>query len=116
MKSRPVERNREDRVEFLGEQDGLGERELKVELTKWLSGDHRVRRAYLAKVGFQPGAAPSVALCVLSTNPDPALIKGAAAIFGRLFATGNHLDVLFITQAQDEDVRRVCLPFYEGST
>lgn len=114
MTPRPLERRSEARVEFLAEQDGPSEADLKVELGKWFAGDPHIQRAYLAAVGFQPTDERSVALCIVSARPDMTVVKGVSAIFERIFRSDMHLDVLFITDDQEDDLRRVCRPFYQA--
>lgn len=103
----------EPRVEFLGEQDGEIERELKSRLVAVFARFPAVRRAYLARVGFQPDAPPVVALCILSDQHDPAILEAARRQFASLFASGVSRDMLFLTPSQDADVARVCSAFYE---
>ena len=54
----------------------------------------------------------SVALCIVSTQPDMAVVKGVSAIFERIFRPDMHLDVLFVSADQEEDLKRVCRSFY----
>ena len=106
----------EGRVEFLGEQSGHVEDTLKRELLLECVTRPVIQRAYLAQVGFQPGSAPVVALCLLVDRPDESIVQRAFEIFRRLFAKDAFLDVLFLTPEQDADVARVCRPFYSRGT
>ena len=103
----------ERRIEFLGEQDGDVERELKSRLISVLAGFSVVQRAYLVRVGFQPDAAPSVALCLVSEQHDPAIVEKVRRQFASLFAADVFLDMLFLDPSAEADVARVCSPFYE---
>ena len=103
---------REGRIEFLGEQLGSVEDTLKRELILEFSTRPDVRRAYLARVGFQPENETVVALCVLSDRPDEALFQRASQVFARAFAKEVFLDMFFITTEQDVHLSRVCQPFY----
>ena len=110
----PTER-REPRIEFLGEQDGPPERELKSLLRIELPRLNAIKRAYLARIGFSPGAAPSVALCLVGTSADTRTIaEYIGELFASQFSKDAHLDIVFIDSEQEGDLRRVCLPFYEA--
>lgn len=112
MKDRSSNERRERRVEFLGEQDGPPERELKALLQKELRRFPTVRRAYLARVGFAPDAAVSVALCIApSSKDDQAIVQTVSRVFGAYFASEAHLDIVFLDAEQEEDLRRVCGSF-----
>lgn len=109
---RAIER-REGRVEFLGEQSGLVEDTLKRELLLEFATRPDIRRAYLARVGFQPQSEQSVALCIVSTRPeDRSLVLRVGEIFRRRFANDIPMDVLFLTGEQDAELAQVCSPFY----
>lgn len=113
-KSRPEER-RELRIEFLGEQDGPSERDLKVALRGELERHAAIKRAYLARIGFAPAASPTVALCLVPTSAeDAAIVKAVGKIFEGQFASGVPLDILFPSVDQEADLRRVCRPFFEA--
>lgn len=103
----------EARVEFLGEQDGDPERDLKARLSSTFAKLPTVRRAYLARVGFQPSNTPAVALCVASDAPDIAILEEAHREFAALFAADAFLDMFFVSAEQESDVARVCSPFYD---
>ena len=108
----PVER-REPRVEFLGEQDGQSERELKELLAAEFARRSTVERAYLARLGFAPDAPPSVGLCLVSTSRDDIeLVTACAKIFRDLFNSAMALDIVFISAEQEADLARVCAAFY----
>jgi hypothetical protein len=105
---------RERRVEFLGEQDGPPERELKALLREELQGNPAIERAYLARIGFAPDASPSVALCIAPNSAESiALIDSVRRVFASSFARDTYLDILFPSEEQEVDLRRVCLPFFE---
>ena len=113
--SRRAMERREGRVEFLGEQSGSVEDLLKRDLILEFATRPDIRRAYLARVGFQPQAEPSVAVCVVSRRPDDrSLVVRIGDIFRRRFGKDAVLDVLFLTAEQEADVGRVCRPFYSA--
>jgi hypothetical protein len=106
----------EPRIEFLGEQDGPAERELKTALTTEFARPTHVVRAYLARVGYQPEARPGVALCVrLSGGDEKEVARRIGVCFAALFATGVPLDILFISAEQEADLERVCPAFYPAA-
>ena len=109
---RAIER-REGRVEFLGEQSGPVEDTLKRDLLLEFVVRPAIRRAYLAKVGFQPQNETAIALCLVSTSPDErSIVMRVGEVFRRRFAKDVPLDVLFLTPEQEADIARVCSPFY----
>ena len=115
--TRRYEERNESRIEFIGEQDGPVEQELKDNISTWLEGDRHVSEAYLAIVGLQPADPRSVALCLVSSRPhDTSLVQGVLAIFAKLFKETEFMDILFLSDAQRDDVRRVCRPFFSRST
>lgn len=113
--SRRAVSRHEDRVEFLGEQSGPIENTLKRELTLEFATRPDIRRAYLARVGFQPDAEPTVALCVCSKRPDDkSIVARVGDIFRRMFSKDAAPDVLFLSEQQDVDLARLCRPFYSS--
>ena len=113
LRRRTPKARRELRVEFLGEQDGVAERELKSALTPILAAHATIARAYLARVGFQPQEEVSVALCLAGPrDPAPGLLRDIQACFGTLFRAGAALDILALSAEQESDAKRVCSPFY----
>ena len=110
-RSVPVARN-EPRVEFLGEQDGVAERELKALLLEALKLFPSVRHAYLARVGFQPAGTPSVAICLAADRPNPQVVREISAQFKSVFAKDTFVDIIFLSGEQQSDVARVCSAFY----
>lgn len=107
----PLER-REGRVEFLGEQDGPAERELKAMLKTELRRFPSIQRAYLARIGFASDAPGSVALCIFpSSTNDQKIVEVVQQTFSSLFASDAHLDIVFVSTAQEADLQRVCKSF-----
>jgi hypothetical protein len=107
----PAER-REGRIEFLGEQDGPAERELKTLLRVECRRFPSIQRAYLARMGFTPDAPISVGLCIApSSAEDPAIVEAVQRAFSSLFASDAHLDIVFVDAEQERDLQRVCQSF-----
>ena len=106
---------REGRVEFLGEQSGSVEDLLKRDLIFEFATRPDIRRAYLARVGFQPDTEPSTAVCIVSNRPDDrSLVIRVGDIIRRRLGKDAVMDVLFLTAEQEADVVRVCRPFYSA--
>ena len=111
---RAIER-REGRVDFLGDDTGQVEETLKRELILEFSTRPDIRRAYLAKVAFQPQAERALALCIVSTRPDDrSLIMRVGDIVRRRPGAEIPMDILFITPEQEADLAHVCSPFYSA--
>lgn len=114
--SRRAVSRRAERVEFLGEQSGPVEDTFKRALFLEFATRPDIRRAYLARVGFQAASEPAVALCILSKRPDDqGIVIRVGDIFRRLFSKDAALDIVFLTEEQDADLARVCRPFYSGA-
>ena len=94
LRSRRIDKRREPRIEFLGEQDGPAERELKARIGRVLDLFASVDRASLARVGFKPDDEVSVALCRAAKQPNPAVLRAIQTEFRALFAKRTFLDVI----------------------
>lgn len=105
---------RERRVEFIREQSGQAEDDLKQQLLPVLRRHGAVERAYLAQVGFAPGSALGISLCLAPASArQRAIVDEVGVVFSGLFDAGQDLDVMFISKEQEEDLARVAAPFYE---
>jgi hypothetical protein len=104
---------RPTRVEFLREQDGEFERDLKARLLPVLRQHDGIRRAYLALIGYEPQAKRQVALCLRTSEDAPRILADRlGAIFQSLAGAELSLDILFVDSEQESDLRRVAAPFY----
>src|ERR1051326_2162978 len=113
-------------VQFVGEQDGPPERELKERLAGSLR-PMGIRKAYLAVVSYDErkgpqnaagdGSAPAltVALCV-SLQETAAekhdIVQRASHDFAAMFGPTQHMDIIFLTDQQELALSKVCRPFY----
>ena len=111
-RQRPPEIRTETKIRFVCEQDGVAERELKALLAPELLS-RNVERAYLAKIQYQDPRSHEVALCVRGVE-DPGLVQTVAGHFAKLFGRAVHLDILFISESQEQELARVCRPFYRA--
>lgn len=114
FRRRRLQVHREWRIDFLGEQDGPAERELKASLSPIFSQCPVVRAAYLARVEYAEGP-PAVALCLAARAPDPEIVRRVGDAFAALFARAVPLDILFLSPEQEPEIRRVCAAFYARS-
>jgi hypothetical protein len=114
--SRRIQSRREGRVAFLGEQSGGVEDTLKRDLILEFATRPDIRRAYLARVAFQPENASSIAVCIVSTRPeDKSFVIRVGELVRRRFPRDAELDVLFLTAEQEAEVAAVCRPFFSGA-
>ena len=101
-------------LRFIGEQDGIPEREFKERVVALLDGAGIVERGYLARVAYESASAEVVALCLLAEEPQGALLREIGAVFASMFGRDQHLDILFIDRDQEQELARVCAPFFES--
>jgi len=104
----------ERKIRFLGEQDGPIEQEIKARWKKILISFPQALRVYLAIVSFGGAQHPQVALCVRSEMGDNArLVEALAEPFRQMFNAATPLDIMFLDEAQEVEVKKVCRAFYE---
>ena len=109
-----VEQFRTRKVRFLGEQDGVPERELKAQLVQLFAGISNVRRAYLVRVKYRESAGESVALAVLSDSGRSVdLVRQVGAVFGPMFGEHENLDVIFLNASEGAAIANCCKPFFD---
>jgi len=99
-------------VRFIGEQDGPPERTLKDQLAYALKQLEEPLRAYLCRVQYDSETQVNVAMCIVTESALKKEIEGAAAgAFRKIFNERTHLDTLFLTTTQKEEIDAVCRPF-----
>jgi hypothetical protein len=99
---------------FLGEQDGPAEQRLKEALAVVLGLGASVTRAYLARVVYDDKT--SGVMLGLLTDDDKDSEKLAGQIgktFAALFKTSADLDIVFLSDERDAEIRKACPPFYD---
>jgi hypothetical protein len=102
------------RIGFLGEQ-GSPHYELKTQLSRAFKGLPNVRTAYLARVAEGPST--GLRLCVRTElGYDRCVLRSADAAFAALPIEPQTLEVLFVDEEQERELRRVCAPFYARKT
>jgi len=112
---RAVDTLRVPRVEFVAEQVGTFEQEIKEALLPVLQRHTDIRRAYLVSVLYDRKQ-QSVALCLESqARPDERLVKEVSEVFERKAGRSVYLDVIFLSNEQRVRVKNVAQPFYVAS-
>jgi SseB protein C-terminal domain len=105
------------KLRFLGEQDGVSERELKSCLTEFFRRDQSVLTAYLARVAYGEQSPMVVALCLRSHfGPDRGVAETIGKIFASMFGGHEHLDIIFLDDKQESELAKVCSPFFGDPT
>ena len=113
---RSVAARYEPDVEFLGEQDGPGDTQLKALLTRIVRAYPFVTDAYLARVCLPPARTPTVAICLVVDRDNPMVERDMHAKFKILFSRGPLVDILYLSREQKADVARVCPAFYSRAS
>jgi SseB protein C-terminal domain len=102
------------RLRFLGEQDGPPERELMSDLADLFRRGQNIKTAYLAQVAYGEKSF-AVALCLRSQfGLDGGLAEKVGEIFASMFGPNEHLDIIFLTEAQEPELALVCKPFFRA--
>jgi hypothetical protein len=113
-KKRQPEARMEPKINFVAEQDGTSERKLKSSLADLFKSVFNVQRAYLVRVDYGDPSAYEVALCIRADKPDEALVREIGKVFAEQFGGTQHMDIMFLGEAQEPDVAKVCNPFYRA--
>jgi hypothetical protein len=100
-------------IAFIGEQDGAHERRLKEAISVLLDLDATVARAYLVRASHA-GVIGGVVLGLLTRDRKESgkLALQMDRAFGALFNTEAHLDVVFLNDESEMQIRKACAPFY----
>ena len=113
-KQRPPEELNVPTVNFIGEQDGPPERELKQSLRALFLRHSAVISAYLARVDYGNPQNFNVALCIRQTDSRDDSVKiDAGRIFSKHFGSHEHLDIILLRDDQENALKTVCKPFYQ---
>jgi hypothetical protein len=101
-------------LQFLCEQDGDVEQTLKTNWIPVLRNTPAVERAYLVCVKSYDGNPANVALCLRHAGGgDPALVDELGDCFRSMFAGSESLDIMFVPEDREDELRAVCRPFYQ---
>jgi len=108
------EQLRVPKITFVCEQDGDTERDLKQSFFPLLEEREYVHSAYLARVTYNDSHELNVALCIRMDREDGNMLrKVIGETFAAKFNQQEHLDIIFISNEQEEELKQVCRPFYE---
>ncbi|SHK05719.1 SseB protein C-terminal domain-containing protein [Bradyrhizobium lablabi] len=101
-------------ITFLGEQDGPAARRLKDALATMLLQDITVDKAYLARVLYD-GKTSGVILALKTRDEvdSEKLVAQAGKSFASIFNANAHLDIIFLSDAQNAEIIKVCPSFYD---
>jgi len=103
------------RTQFLAEQNGPSEQELKRHLANYFSCVPDVDRAYLVRVAHEKSTDQKVALCLAGGKAKAIeIVQSVSAIFHALFQNSESLDVLFLSDEQKSEVNLIADPFYKA--
>jgi len=99
-------------IQFLGEQDGIPERNLKQELVNFFLTYKTVQRAYLAQIRYN-GWADGVALClVFPIGNEMEIVMAIQKLFSKMFGSHEYLDIIFLDKAQEGELSKCCATFF----
>ena len=99
---------------FLGEQDGPAEQRLKEALAVVLGLGANVTRAYLARVVYDDKTSGVMLGLLTDDDKDSEKVAGQMGkTFAALFNTKTHLDIMFLDNERDAEIRKACTPFYD---
>src|SRR5262245_8778396 len=101
-------------VDFVGQQAGAVEDELKNAFRHVLAATPTVLSAYLARIYRGKMPQQCVALCIRSAiGVDDKIEELLTTIFRARFRRDQSLDFLFLLEEEEFKLREVCPPFYE---
>ena len=104
-------------VTFLGEQDGPAERRLKEALAVLLGLGASVTRAYLARVVYDDKTSGVMLGLLRDGGRDcEKLARQIGKTVAALFNTRTDLDIVFLNNERDVEIRKACPPFYDRET
>lgn len=106
---------RATKLEFLGEQDGPIERDLKARWLPILSANADISRAFLARATYQDGALHVVLGLCSKKQADLALINALRIPYAALMHKDCPLDMSFLNKEQECQLEKVCAPFYTAA-
>ena len=115
MTLRKREQRQVGQLTFVGEQDGIPEREFKSRVHDCLTRRQMLCRAYLVKVRYADEHNAVVALCLADLTQADDIQLAIGTIFSEIFTPESFLDVISISVEQEEWICRVAKPFYGGT-
>lgn len=101
-------------ITFLGEQDGPAEQRLKEALSVLLGLGATVTRAYLARVRYDDKTSGVMLGLLTEDERNSEKVAGQMGrTFEALFNTKTHLEIMFLDDERDAEIRKACAPFYD---
>jgi len=101
-------------ITFLGEQDGPAEQRLKEALAVLLGLDASVTRAYLARVVYDDKSSGVMLGLLRDGGRDCEKLAGQMGrTVAALFNTSADLDIVFLNDERDAEIRKACPPFFD---
>ena len=100
-------------IEFLDEQRGPVEEELKQRWTAYFRTELSVSKAYLVRARYDNSGVTHVALCIEATDQNrQQIVRQTTGVFHEMFNRSQSLDVVFLRPDQEQRVASVSKPFY----
>jgi hypothetical protein len=111
MTNRKMEQHNIKQFEFLGEQVGPVEENLKYELLAIFKTDNALQKAFLLRARYE-GDSDHVVLALSSTKQNEDLIRNIGITFGKIFAKDIALDIMYLNVETEKQAMQVAKPFY----
>jgi hypothetical protein len=112
-KRKEPEELRVPQVRFVVEQDGPPERVLKGKLADFFRDEKCVARAYLVRADLGGRQGITVVLALLAkSGAEKQIVKQVGTIFASVFNSTQHLDIIFLTEDQELDLKESCPAFF----
>jgi hypothetical protein len=100
-------------ISFVAEQDGKTEREFKARLAERFRSNIHVAEAYLVRLRYGDSPEQKVALCLKTDEiPQKEIVDSIGSEFRGMFRTSESLDILFLTNKQQQQIVPIAKPFY----
>lgn len=100
----------------VAEQSGPIEDRVKSELTEICRRQREVKRAYLVTVRYPHESEDHVALCIIGPKAAlPTLVEDTQKVIRQMFNKSQHLDILFLSAADEWNIAQRCRPFFSAN-
>jgi hypothetical protein len=93
---------------FVGEQYGPPERLLKDRLVELFCQDKTVSAAYLVRVDLGNESIGVVLGLRTASGPNKQMVESVGKVFAFTFAGKERLDILFLSEAQETQLKQAC--------
>jgi len=103
-------------IRIVGEQDGPAEQKIKTQFSEFLAGTGFQCRAYLVRAKYGSSDELNVALLVRLQSGDSRFVNsGLGRLFHSVFRPDQHLDIMFLSESEEENVKTLVKPFFSSS-